>query len=246
MIILLNLAAVSLLVASLTLAEGGHLIQSDLLILSVTCLLLARLVRIEHRLDRIEGIEPSVRRSGLVASWASRNRSYILGFGVLALLLGLIWYSWPIVDLAKLRTSPAAHPILLVWIPLGALVGLFILAGLAMWVAVIAVFFGYSRERPLLDLKLTLTHQTKYILNTVALLCMLEVMFIAMPYGFNHVRQTFPALNDWLDSWTGISIFFGVIVGWLPLASVATWLRRHRERKTAIRNRANGAERSST
>jgi hypothetical protein len=55
--------------------------------------LLARFIRIERRLDSIEGIQRSPRLKR-AASWAWSKRGLFIGVGYLSFVAGVVWWSW--------------------------------------------------------------------------------------------------------------------------------------------------------
>jgi hypothetical protein len=92
-VIVFYIAAGALLYAGLV--AGNPFKKTDFIIIASVCLLLARFVRIERRLDKIEGIQRKSKFKSAL-SWAQANRSSFITITIVAIAVGIacFWYSW--------------------------------------------------------------------------------------------------------------------------------------------------------
>ena len=87
------LYAVAGLLLILTVAADSPFTKTYLVVFATASFLLARFIRIERRLDSIEGIQRSPRLKR-AASWAWSKRGLFIGVGYLSFVAGVVWWSW--------------------------------------------------------------------------------------------------------------------------------------------------------
>jgi hypothetical protein len=126
------------------------------LVFATGAFLLARFIRIEKRLDKIEGIQRSSRLKR-VATWAWSNRDPFIAVGYLLLMVGVVWWSWgsiaeslsaispkhPHPWLQAVLTSNRAVTVILVWFPLATFLAFLLLGLIAFYVISTAVLLGF-------------------------------------------------------------------------------------------------------
>jgi hypothetical protein len=130
--------------------------KTYLVVFATACFLLARFIRIERRLDRIQGIQRP-RRLKSAASWAWSNREGFKTVGFVALFIGYLWWIWgdishALTAISPKRPHPGLHAFLgsnrlmtplLVWFPLGALFGSLFLGLIALYIGLAAMLLGF-------------------------------------------------------------------------------------------------------
>jgi hypothetical protein len=94
----------------------------------------------------------------------------------------------------------ARYPVLLVWMPLGALIVAICFALLGFWVAILLVLLGFSTGKPLIKIKIP--HEVnRYVAALVqcAALGWLVAAIGAVGYADKHLGTAFPTLNHRLS-----------------------------------------------
>jgi hypothetical protein len=151
------LYAVAGLLLILTIVADSPFTKTYLVVFATASFLLARFIRIERRLDRIEGIQRSPRLKR-AASWAWSNKELFIFVGSLAFLAGYVsWFWGGITDSLSTLSPKRPHPwldailgsnhvltILLVWFPIGAFFTFLFLAAIVGDILAVAILLGFS------------------------------------------------------------------------------------------------------
>ncbi len=158
MVIVLYAAAALLILASL--ASDSPFTKTNLVIVAAVCFLLARFIRIERRLDKIEGIQRESKIKGAL-TWVRANRSGFITVGQIAVFIACLWYSWGLITqsasegwaaISPKSPHPWLHAVLgvspvitaiLVWLPIGAVLGFLIVALVFFYVTGVAMLVGF-------------------------------------------------------------------------------------------------------
>ena len=240
--LLYAVAGVLLILAVLAESPFG---KTYLVVFATACFLLARFIRIERRLDRIQGIQRP-RRLKSAASWAWSNREGFKTVGSVALFIGCLWLFWGDISrdishslsaISPKRPHPGLHAFLgsnrlmtplLVWFPIGAFSGLMFLAVIAFYIIEAAMLLGFlprtSRQKASARSR---TSRYDEITTFVMFAFVCWVLFV-MAYATKETDAffaLFPQLS--LTRW---SIVLGLLGGWMPLGFIAKAVQRRREK----------------
>ncbi len=245
MVIGLYIAAAALLVTSFV--ADSPFTSTDLLVLASVCFLLARFIRIERRLDKIEGVQRESKINSAL-TWARANRSGFITVGEIGVFIVCLWYSWGWItqsageDWATISPKsphPSFHAFLganplitavLVWFPIGTFLAFLLLAIVAFYVIGTATLIGIWPQR---WLKAASSYPRNSRYEPIVGLVFTVVCgwsLLAMTYANKETDAFFSLLSGSKTSDSQALITVLVLGGWMPLVFVAQAVQRRRER----------------
>jgi hypothetical protein len=246
MVVLFYIGAAALLLAALV--ADSPFTSTNLIVLAAVSFLLARFIRIERRLDKIEGVQRESKIKGAL-TWVRANRSGFITVGQIAIFVACLWFSWGFItqsaqdDWAAISPKsphPWLHAVLgaspvitavLVWFPIGAFLVFLVLSLVAFYVIGVAVLVGIWPQKWLKTAS-SVPRNSRYEQIFGSGITVTAIwMLLAMTYAKKETDSflaLFPDPSRQMGDW----IFLVVIGGWMPLVFIAMAVQRRRERRS--------------
>jgi hypothetical protein len=250
MVIVLYVAAAALLIAGFV--ADSPFTSTDLIVLAAVCFLLARFIRIERRLDKIEGVQRESKIKGTL-TWVRANGSGFVTVVEIAAFIAFLWYGWgritqsvgedwaiinpnsPHLSLHAFLASSRAATAMLVWFPIGTFLAFLLLAIVAFYAIGTAVLIGIWPQR-WLKAASSYPRNSRYepIVGLVfTVVCAWSLL--AMTYANKETDAFFALLPGSKTSDSQALITVLVLGGWMPLGFIARAVQRRRERQNSNR-----------